>query len=155
MQFRILGPLEVERTGGLLTLGGAKQRAVLAVLLLRANRVVSRDRLVDAVWGERAPETAYSALQGYVSALRKTLGADLILTRAPGYVLETAPTSVDLGRFESLVAEGSTALAAGEAGRASARLREALDLWRGRAARRSRLDRIRADRARPDSESSV
>ena len=131
MQFRILGPLEVERTGGPLTLGGAKQRAVLAVLLLRANRVVSRDRLVDAVWGERAPETAYSALQGYVSALRKTLGADLILTRAPGYVLETAPTSVDLGRFESLVAEGSTALAAGKAGRAAARLREALDLWRG------------------------
>ena len=131
MQFRILGPLEVERTGRPLTLGGAKQRAVLAVLLLRANRVVSRDRLVDAVWGERAPETAYSALQGYVSALRKTLGADLILTRAPGYVLETAPTSVDLGRFESLVAEGSTALAAGKAGRASARLCEALDLWRG------------------------
>ena len=95
------------RDGEPLALGGAKQRAVLAVLLLHANRVVSRDRLIDAVWGEHAPETANSALQGYVSALRKTLGADLILTRAPGYVLETAPTSVDLGRFESLVAEGS------------------------------------------------
>jgi len=102
MQFRILGPLEVEGDGEPLALGGAKQRAVLAVLLLHANRVVSRDRLIDAVWGERAPETAYSALQGYVSALRKALGADLILTRAPGYVLETAPTSVDLGRFEAL-----------------------------------------------------
>jgi DNA-binding SARP family transcriptional activator/streptogramin lyase len=101
------------------------------VLLLHANRVVSRDSLIDAVWGDRAPETANSALQGYVSALRKTLGADLILTRAPGYVLETAPTSVDLGRFGSLVAEGSHALAAGDAKRASKRLREALDLWRG------------------------
>jgi YVTN family beta-propeller protein len=131
MQFRILGPLEVERNGGLVTLGGAKQRAVLAVLLLRVNRVVSRDRLIEAVWGERAPETAYSALQGYVSALRRTLGADLIVTRAPGYVLEAAPTSVDLGEFETLVAEGSAALAAGDARRASERLREALDLWRG------------------------
>jgi DNA-binding SARP family transcriptional activator/streptogramin lyase len=131
MQFRILGPLEVEGDGEPLALGGAKQRAVLAVLLLHANRVVSRDRLIDAVWGERAPETANSALQGYVSALRKTLGADLILTRAPGYVLETAPVSVDLGRFDALVAEGSTALAAGDAGRASELLREALDLWRG------------------------
>src|SRR5438552_3671291 len=129
MQFRILGPLEVEGGGEPLALGGAKQRAVLAVLLLHANRVVSRDRLIDAVWGEHAPETANSALQGYVSALRKTLGADLILTRAPGYVLETA--SVDLGRFESLVAEGSAALAAGHARQASERLREALDLWRG------------------------
>jgi DNA-binding SARP family transcriptional activator len=131
MQFRILGPLEVERNGGLLTLGGTKQRAVLAVLLLRVNRVVSRDRLIEAVWGERAPETAYSALQGYVSALRRTLGADLIVTRAPGYVLETAPTSVDLGRFEALVAEGSAARGAGDARRASEGLREALDLWRG------------------------
>jgi YVTN family beta-propeller protein len=131
MQFRILGPLEVERNGGRVALGGAKQRAVLAVLLLHGNRVVSRDRLIEAVWGERAPESAYSALQGYVSALRKTLGADLIVTRAPGYVLEAEPTSIDLGRFESLVAEGSAALAAGDAGRASQQLREALDLWRG------------------------
>ena len=131
MQFRILGPLEVEAHGEPRALGGAKQRAVLAVLLLHANRVVSRDRLIDAVWGEHVPETANSALQGYVSALRKMLGADLILTRAPGYVLETAPASVDLGRFESLVAEGSAAFAAGEASPASELLREALDLWRG------------------------
>src|SRR6266566_3615040 len=131
MQFRILGPLEVVAHGEPRALGGAKQRAVLAVLLLHANRVVSRDGLIDAVWGEHAPETANSALQGYVSALRKTLGADLILTRAPGYVLETAPASVDLGRFESLLAEGSNALAARDAKRASKRLREALDLWRG------------------------
>src|SRR5438046_1207077 len=131
MQFRILGPLEVERNGGLVSLGGAKQRTVLAVLLLRPNRVVSRDRLIDAVWGERAPETAYSALQGYVSSLRKALATNLIVTRAPGYVLEAEPTSIDLGRFESLVAEGSDALAAGDASRASERLRQGLDLWRG------------------------
>src|SRR6266513_1587031 len=114
MQFRILGPLEVEGDGEPLALGGAKQRAVLAVLLLHPNHVVSRDRLVEAVWGERAPETAYSALQGYVSSLRKALATDLIVTRAPGYVLEAEPTSIDLGRFESLVAEGSNALAAGD-----------------------------------------
>src|SRR5438552_16024795 len=131
MQFRILGPLEVEGGGEPLALGGAKQRAVLAAVLLHANRIVSRDSLIDAVWGERAPETANSALQGYVSSLRKTLGADLILTRAPGYVLETAPTSVDLGRLDSLLAEGSAALAAGKARPASERVREALDLWRG------------------------
>ena len=65
------------------------------MLLLRANRVVSRDRLVDAVWGERAPETANSALQGYVSMLRKTLSADRILTRAPGYVLPRVARNPD------------------------------------------------------------
>lgn len=131
MQFRILGPLEVERDGRLLILGGAKQRAVLAVLLSRANRVVSRDLLIDAVWGERPPETAYSALQGYVSALRKTLGPDLIVTRTPGYVLETDPASIDIGSFESLVAEATDALAAGDARRARESFGRASALWRG------------------------
>ena len=76
MLFRVLGPLEVESENGRLTLGGARQRAVLATLVLHANRVVARDRLLEAVWGEEPPETAASALQGYVSALRKTVGAE-------------------------------------------------------------------------------
>jgi DNA-binding SARP family transcriptional activator len=103
VDFRILGPLEVLDDGRALDLGGGKQRAVLAVLLLRANRVVSRDDLVDAIWGERAPETATKALQVYVSQLRKALGRDRILTRAPGYELRVEPGELDLQQFTQLV----------------------------------------------------
>jgi DNA-binding SARP family transcriptional activator len=131
MLFRVLGPLEVESENGLLTLGGARQRAVLATLLLHVNEVVPRDRLVEAVWGENPPDTAASALQGYVSSLRKTVGADFIVTRPPGYALETVPDSVDLHRFESLATAGADALAAGDAPRADELLRQALALWRG------------------------
>src|SRR5438105_13375910 len=81
IEFRILGPLEVELDGQLLSLGPPKQRALLAWLLLHANRVASRDRIVDALWGERPPETAVSALQGYIAGLRKAIGADRIETR--------------------------------------------------------------------------
>jgi DNA-binding SARP family transcriptional activator len=131
IEFRILGPLEVEQDGRLLALGGPKQRAVLAGLLLHVNRVVSRDGLIEIVWGERPPETAAAALQGYVAALRKALGPDSIVTRPPGYVLEAAPGAVDLGRFETLVQRGKEELAAGDAESASARLTAALGLWRG------------------------
>src|SRR5687767_2475321 len=102
MEFRILGPLEVLDEGRLLDLGGAKQRALLAVLLLNVNRVVSSDRLVDALWGERAPDTAQKALQVYVSGLRKALGRERIATRAPGYELRVEPGELDLHRFEQL-----------------------------------------------------
>jgi DNA-binding SARP family transcriptional activator len=85
VEFRILGPLEILDDGRALELGGAKQRAVLAVLVLHANRVVSRDQLIDAVWGERAPGTAAKALQVYVSQLRKALGRERIVTRTPVY----------------------------------------------------------------------
>jgi DNA-binding SARP family transcriptional activator/streptogramin lyase len=129
--FRVLGPLEVESENGRLTLGGSRQRAVLATLVLHVNEVVPRDRLLEAVWGESPPDTAASALQGYVSALRKTLGAGVIVTRAPGYALEARPDVVDLRLFESLAAQGADALAAGEATRAAELLREALALWRG------------------------
>jgi DNA-binding SARP family transcriptional activator len=131
MRFGVLGPLEVESEDGRLTLGGARQRAVLATLVLHANEVVARDRLLEAVWGESPPDTAASALQGYISALRKTLGAGVIVTRAPGYALETRRDLVDLHRFESLAATGAEALAAGDANRAAELLREALALWRG------------------------
>ena len=86
MEFRILGRLEVEEEGHPLMLGGAKQRGPLAVLLLRANEVVSCDRLIDELWGGEAPETAATALQVYVSQLRKVLGRDTIVTRTPGYL---------------------------------------------------------------------
>jgi len=106
LDFRILGPLEAEQDGRLLTLGGSKQRAVLALLLLHANEVVPRDRLIDELWGERAPETAATALQGYVSGLLKARGVERIVTRAPGYLLQVEPDALDLGRFERLMREG-------------------------------------------------
>ncbi len=85
MEFRILGPLEVFENGRQLDLGGAKQRGLVAILLLHANEVVSTDRLIDALWEDDAPETGRKALQVYVSQLRKTLGKERIATRSPGY----------------------------------------------------------------------
>jgi DNA-binding SARP family transcriptional activator len=88
MEMSILGPLEVRDSRGPVAIGQGKQRAVLALLLLNAGRVVSSDRFVDELWGERPPATVAKALQVYVSKLRKALGPDVIITRAPGYVLE-------------------------------------------------------------------
>ena len=84
MEFRILGPLEVRENGREVPLGGSKQRALLASLLLHANEVVSRDRLIDELWGASPPPTASTALQVYVSQLRKSLGRELIQTQPPG-----------------------------------------------------------------------
>ena len=117
MEFRILGPLEVIEDGRTVDVGGAKQSALLAVLLLNANRVVSTDRLIDALWGERSPETAQKALQVYVSQLRKAVGRERILTIGPGYEARVDPGELDLDRFQTLVAAGKPA--------------EALSLWRG------------------------
>ena len=107
VEFRILGPLEVQADGHRLQLGGRKQRALLAVLLLNANEVVSRDRLIDALWGERPPQTASHTLDAYVSRLRKALaisgdGGARLVTLAPGYVLRIAPDQLDLTCFERL-----------------------------------------------------
>src|SRR5688572_27114706 len=100
MEFRILGPLEVlDDSRRTVEIGSAKPRSLLAVLLLSANRVVSRDELVDALWGERAPGTAQKALQVYVSQLRKSLGRERILTHAGGYELRVQPGELDLERF--------------------------------------------------------
>ncbi len=95
MEFRLLGPLEViGDDGAALALGGARPRALLALLLLSANEVVSTDRLIDGIWGETPPASALGALQVHVHALRKTLGAERIVTRAPGYAsLSTATSS--------------------------------------------------------------
>jgi DNA-binding SARP family transcriptional activator/streptogramin lyase len=127
MEFRILGPLEVEADGQVVRLGGAKQRGVLALLLLNANKAVSRDRLIDEVWGDEPPDTAATALQGHVSQLRKTLGADAIVTQAPGYLIRLADGELDLDRFERAVGRARAAAAP----EAAATLNEALALWRG------------------------
>ncbi|MFZ1879832.1 MAG: BTAD domain-containing putative transcriptional regulator [Gaiellaceae bacterium] len=136
MQFLILGPLEVRRGDAPLPLGTAKQRALLAVLLLHANEVVSRGRLIDSLWGERPPESASHSLEAYVSRLRKILhagGEQILVTRPPGYMLRVGFDELDLDRFERLAEEGRRALAHDPPAQAAALLREALGLWRGSA----------------------
>src|SRR5438445_83947 len=102
MDFRILGPLEVVADGQEVPLGGAKQRALLALLLLHPNRVVSRDRLIDELWETDPPETARTALQVHVSHLRKALGRDRIVTQAPGYLVRLEPDD-ELQRLERAI----------------------------------------------------
>ena len=127
LDFRMLGPLEVLADGQPVSLPRKKQRALLALLLLRAGEVVSTDELIEELWAGKPPATAKDALQNYVSQLRKALGPEVIVTRDPGYVLEATAEQTDLGRFERLVAE-----ARGEDANArAAKLREALGLWRG------------------------
>jgi YVTN family beta-propeller protein len=133
MEFRILGPVEVWEDGHPVSLGGGKQRAVLALLVLNANRIVSSDGLIDQLWNGQPPPTAGTALQGHISSLRKALGADVIATRRPGYVLEADPAQIDLARFEQLRGEARRALERGDAGAGADKLREALGLWRGEA----------------------
>jgi DNA-binding SARP family transcriptional activator len=131
MQYRLLGALEVQAGDRPVPLGGAKQRALLGLLLVNANQVVSRDRLIDELWGEKPPPSVVQSVQVYVSRLRKLLPPDTLLTRATGYVLEVDPKDVDLSCFERLLAEGRKALAAHDPQRATEVLHEALDLWRG------------------------
>jgi DNA-binding SARP family transcriptional activator len=117
MEFRILGPLEIRDEGQVVEFGAGKPRALLAILLLNANRVVSSDVLIESLWGERPPDTANKALQVYVSQLRKALGRERIVTASPGYELRLEPDELDLDRFERLVADDEYI--------------EALALWRG------------------------
>jgi len=132
VDYRILGPLEAWAGDRRLPLGGRRQRALLAILLLRANEAVSTDRLIDELWGERPPATAANTLQVYVSQLRKALEArDAIETRAPGYVVRVRPGELDLQRFEELADRGRRAFADGRADEAAGTLRTALALWRG------------------------
>ena len=129
LRFHLLGPLEAERDGVTLELGPRKQRAVLALLLLEANRVVPTERLIDGRWGESPPETARSALQVYVAGLRKALGDDgaVLRTSSPGYILDLPPGALDLDVFSALRAEAR----ASDPERTATALHEALDLWRG------------------------
>ena len=129
MEFRILGPLEVVRDGKPLVMGAAKPRALLALLLLHADEVVSSDRLIDGLWGEEAPATAQKALQVYVSQLRKTLDPEILVTQPPGYVLR--PGRLDLRDFEEMLRRGQAARSEGDPEAASRELGAALALWRG------------------------
>ncbi len=130
LEIRLLGPIEVERGGEPVALGGQKPRALFAVLALEPGRVVSVDRLVEALWPGEPPDTAAHAVQVYVSQLRKALGP-VIATRAPGYLLELEPERVDAYRFTRLAQEGRAAIEGGEPEAAEVALREALALWRG------------------------
>ena len=127
LEFTILGPLEARRDGRALDLGGARQRAVLALLLLRAGESVPATRLIDDIWGERPPDTATNVLQSYVSKLRRELGRDSIATRANGYAIVIPDDALDLRIFERRVAAAN----ASPTGEASTALRSALALWRG------------------------
>ncbi|HEY3050088.1 MAG TPA: BTAD domain-containing putative transcriptional regulator [Gaiellaceae bacterium] len=131
MEFRILGPLEVRDGDRTIPLAGGRQGALLALLILNANETLSTDRLVDELWAEKAPATAPKVVQNYVSQLRRALGDGLLVTQGGGYALRLEPGSVDIDRFERLLAEGRKALADGDAEPAAERLREALALWRG------------------------
>jgi DNA-binding SARP family transcriptional activator len=135
IEFRILGPLEVSADGRLLPLGSPKQRALLALLLVHANETVSRDRIIEELWGEAPPASVQSAFHVYLSRVRRLLdsatGGGLLIRQAHGYRLRVGPHQLDVTRFEGLVGEGSDALAAGKARLAADRFCQALGLWRG------------------------
>ncbi|MGH2765257.1 MAG: BTAD domain-containing putative transcriptional regulator [Actinomycetota bacterium] len=155
MQFRVLGPLEVDVGGGPIPLGGPKQRAVLAHLLFRANKLVPADTLVDEIWGDEPPEKARNIIQTYVSHLRKALGRDRIESQAPGYRLRLESSELDATRFDALMRDAKKALPA-DPNIAVGTLDDALALWRGPAlagladqpsllAEAARLDELRLE----------
>jgi DNA-binding SARP family transcriptional activator len=131
MEVRLLGPLELAEGGQQINCGGARQRAVLALLVLHANEVVPSERLLLELWGEDAPASAANALQAAVSRLRRVLPEGRLITQPPGYLFRTFADEVDLARFERLLTEGRQALAGGAAEDAARALRLALTAWRG------------------------
>ncbi|MGZ4412507.1 MAG: AfsR/SARP family transcriptional regulator, partial [Gaiellaceae bacterium] len=153
LEYRVLGPLEVSADGVPVALGGAKQQALLAVLLLEGGRAVSTRRLADDLWGAAVPVSAAKALQVYVSQLRKALGSGAIETRPDAYLLRLAGASLDLSRFEELAESGRSQVSAGRPAEGARVLAEALALWRGEALEgldepglaplRARLDELR------------
>jgi DNA-binding SARP family transcriptional activator len=143
-EFRLLGPLEAVVDGKPMHLAAAKPRALLALLLLNRNQVVSIDRLIDELWDDNPPVTATKTLQVYVSQLRKELGPDRLVTRPPGYLLRVEEGELDLERFEQLTADARKRLADGDPGAARDELLEALRLWRGPAeSAAARLEELR------------
>ena len=139
LQFGLLGPLEATRGGAPVALGAARQRALLALLLIHANEVVPAEQLIDSLWGAEPPSGAAHSVQVYVSGLRKVLEPDrdaehparVIVTQRPGYVVRVDAADFDASRFEALVRDGRAAISAGDPATASASLGEALGLWRG------------------------
>lgn len=131
VEFKLLGPVEVVIAGKPLALGAARQEIVLAQLLLEVDHVVSVDRLIDALWAAEPPRTAKSQVQITVSALRQLVGADVIVTRPPGYLITVPPDALDLALYTKLTASASRAAAEQRPLDAVHDLREALALWRG------------------------
>ncbi|MGZ8566779.1 MAG: nSTAND1 domain-containing NTPase, partial [Actinomycetota bacterium] len=155
MQFRVLGPLEVDAGGGPIALGGPKQRAVLAHLLLRANELVPAETLVDEIWAEEPPQQSRNIIQTYISHLRKALGRDRIQSHAPGYRLRLDPSELDATRFAALMRDAKKALPV-DPNIAVRTLDDAMALWRGPAladladqssllAEAARLDELRLE----------
>jgi len=152
VEFRVLGPLQILEGGEPLPIGGVTRRALLAYLLLHANRTVPTDELTDAIWDGRPPETAQSSLQNHVSRLRRVIGGDRLLTRERGYQLRVERGELDLDVVETLVEEAEQL----DPGRRSAKLREALALWRGApfaeldSCRFARVEELRLEERRLD-----
>ena len=130
-KFQLLGPVQAVSADGPCALGGPKQRALLAVLLLERGRVVPRDRLVDALWNDRPPSTANGSLQVYVHGLRRALGSDRIVTVGTGYRIHLDPGELDAEQFEQLLARADRALEQGTPSAALEDVNAALALWRG------------------------
>jgi len=131
MQVRILGPFQIEDAGRQISVGGVRQRAVLAALVLNANEVIPSEQLLVELWGEDTPPSAANALQAAISRLRRVLPADRLITTGPGYMLRLFPAELDVTQFEQLIFEGRDALAAGKAAEAVQLLDQAMTLWHG------------------------
>jgi SARP family transcriptional regulator, regulator of embCAB operon len=131
-EFRVLGPLKVIKDGVELPMSANRELVILASLLLNANRVMSVERLIEAVWSGSAPPSAWRQVAICVSRLRRTLGAGIIETSSPGYLLRATPDSIDWLRFSSMVGRSRTLVASGSTEDAVLLLREALALWQGK-----------------------
>jgi DNA-binding SARP family transcriptional activator len=131
MRVRILGPFHLEDGGRPITIGGVRQRAVLADLVLHANEVVPSEQILVELWGEDSPPSAANALQAAISRLRRVLPAGRLVTTSPGYMLRVFPAELDAAQFEQLMFEGRDALTAGTAAEAVQLLDQAMTLWRG------------------------
>jgi len=150
MEFRVLGPLEVVDGARPVPINGAKQRALLTILLLHANQTVSSGRLLEELWGDEQPESGLTALQVRVSQLRKALGKGgaSIVTKPAGYALELGANELDLRQFEELVADADRALQRDAPEQAWAQLQRALALWHGPRSRISPMNPSQARRLR-------
>ncbi len=136
LEFRILGPVEADADDRPVALPARQVRVVLAALVLAADQVVTSDRLIDMLWGERPPASARAALHNLIADLRRALGPagpTTVATHGGGYILRSAGCRIDLRRFESLVSEGRDRLEMGDPAAAGDLLRRALGLWRGEA----------------------
>ncbi|WP_370949601.1 BTAD domain-containing putative transcriptional regulator [Amycolatopsis sp. cg5] len=139
-RFRLLGPLEIIRDGHDRTPGPFRQRVLLAILLLNANKLVTTDAIIDQMWGARPPRSAQAAVQMYVCGIRRSLAGDrgdprthsVLKTGSAGYLVAAEPDQLDVVRFRAHLARGRELLGAGGCERAAAEFRMALSLWRGR-----------------------